>query len=292
MQAPPDAWTACDDLAEAAVDRLDRRHRRRDDAGVADHVGVREVDDPEARLVLSPRAHERRGGLGGAHLRACGRTSARRAGEATSSRRSPVYGVSSPPLKKYVTCGYFSVSATCSCVAPRSASTCESVTFGPLGRERDRVRPVLVVLGHAGVALDRRRAAAVDLAERRIRERERDLAHAVGAEVERDHAVARSDARLVADRRGRDELVRLAALVGGAHGARRRRARCAARGRGRAGRTPAGRGPSACRGPSRSSGRRRCRRAPDVRRRRRPRASPRPSPGSRPRPSAACRGRR
>ena len=44
-----------DDLAEAAVDRLDRRDRRRDHAGVADHVGVREVDDPEARLVLAAR---------------------------------------------------------------------------------------------------------------------------------------------------------------------------------------------------------------------------------------------
>src|ERR1700679_617827 len=35
-------------------------------------------------------------------------------GDGTSSRSSPSYGVSSPPLKKYVTCGYFSVSATCS----------------------------------------------------------------------------------------------------------------------------------------------------------------------------------
>ena len=57
--APPRRLDRLDDLAEARVDRLDRLHRRRDDAGVADHVGVREVDDPEARLVLRPRRDER-----------------------------------------------------------------------------------------------------------------------------------------------------------------------------------------------------------------------------------------
>ena len=37
--------------------------------GVADHVGVREVDDPEADVaVLGPCARERLGGLAGAHL--------------------------------------------------------------------------------------------------------------------------------------------------------------------------------------------------------------------------------
>ena len=49
--------------ASTAVDR------RRDDAGVADHVGVGEVDDPEAVVVLAPCSHEGRGGRRGAHLR-------------------------------------------------------------------------------------------------------------------------------------------------------------------------------------------------------------------------------
>ncbi len=40
-----------------------------------------------------------------------------------------------------------------------------------------------------------------------------DLAHAVRAEVERDHAVARADARLGSDRGGVDELVGLVARV-------------------------------------------------------------------------------
>ena len=48
-----------DHLLQAPVDRLDRLHRGRDHAGVADHVGVREVDDPELGRVRAPSAHER-----------------------------------------------------------------------------------------------------------------------------------------------------------------------------------------------------------------------------------------
>ena len=77
---------------------------------------------------------------------------------------------------------------------------------GPLGREQDRMRPVLVVLGHRHVAVDR------------LGQLLRDLPHPVGAEVERDHGVAGPDPRLVPDGRGRDELVGLVALVGRAHG--------------------------------------------------------------------------
>jgi hypothetical protein len=76
---------------------------------------------------------------------------------------------------------------------------------GALGREGDRIRPALLVLGQAGVVLD---AVLV--------ERLRDLAHTVGAEVERQHGVTVADRGvLVADLRRVDELVRLAALVGG-----------------------------------------------------------------------------
>ncbi len=46
-----------DDLPEAAIDGLDRLDRRLDHAGVADHVGVGEVDDPERRR--APRATRR-----------------------------------------------------------------------------------------------------------------------------------------------------------------------------------------------------------------------------------------
>ena len=110
--------------------------------------------------------------------------------------------------------------------------------------------------------------APVDLGELRIAQRQRDLAHPVGPEVERDHGVARADAGLLADDRGRDELVGLVALV----------ACCRLLGRvdvvvglarAPAGRRPSARGPSACRGPWRSSGRSRTRRARPTTRRRR-----------------------
>ena len=55
-----------------------------------------------------------------------------------------------------------------------------------LGRERNRIREVILVARHRGVVLDRRDAAAIDLVELRIGERAGDLAHPVGAEVERD----------------------------------------------------------------------------------------------------------
>ena len=58
-----------DDLAEAGVRLLDRRDGGRDHAGVADHVGVGEVDDPEAVAVLTPVLGEGLGRGGRAHLR-------------------------------------------------------------------------------------------------------------------------------------------------------------------------------------------------------------------------------
>ena len=238
-----------DHAAEALVDGLDRLHRRLDDAGVADHVGVGEVDDPEHRAVLAPSGARTRRRPRARSSPACGRRSGRRAGESTSSRTSPSYGSSSPPLKKYVTCGYFSVSATCSCVSPRPAMTVASVTVGPRGREGDRVRPALLVLGQRRVAVDAR-----------LGQRLGDLAHPVGAEVERDHRVAGADRRASSPTVvGGDELVGLVALVGrlgGRLAGRRPRARPRPR---RAARTPSRCGPSACRGPSRSSGRRRSR---------------------------------
>ena len=57
-----------DDLGEVAVDLLDGGDRRRDHAGVADHVGVGEVDDPEAVAPLGPVVGELGGRRGGAHL--------------------------------------------------------------------------------------------------------------------------------------------------------------------------------------------------------------------------------
>src|SRR5262249_4515324 len=95
------------------------------------------------------------------------------------------------------------------------------------GREGDRVGPALLVLGEGRQPLDRRRPAApgpagqllirARLTEPRLGEGPDELAHAVGAEVEAQDAVAGTDARLLAYRRRLDELIGLATLVGLAH---------------------------------------------------------------------------
>ena len=89
---------------------------------------------------------------------------------------------------------------------------------GMLRWEGDRIAPVRLVLGHRRVALDHVRAAAVDLVEVRVGERQRDLAHAVGSEVERDNGVAGADSRLLSDQHRLDELVGLIALIGAPRG--------------------------------------------------------------------------
>ena len=73
--------------------------------------------------------------------------------------------------------------------------------LGVMRREHDREVPLLVVGGHRRVGVDH------------LGEPGRDLAHPVGAEVERQHVVARPDQRLLADRGRDDELVGLVALV-------------------------------------------------------------------------------
>ena len=55
MQAPPVAWTAATTSPRQRSTVLDAGDRGRDDAGVADHVGVGEVDDPEAVAVRRSR---------------------------------------------------------------------------------------------------------------------------------------------------------------------------------------------------------------------------------------------
>ena len=50
-------------------------------------------------------------------------------GEGIRSRTSPGLGASTPPLKKKVTCAYFSVSAMRSCFMPREEMYSPSVFF-------------------------------------------------------------------------------------------------------------------------------------------------------------------
>src|SRR3954463_230207 len=58
-----------DDLGELGVDGFEGLDCGGDDAGVADHVGIGEVDDSEAVGALAPVGSEGLGSVGGAHLR-------------------------------------------------------------------------------------------------------------------------------------------------------------------------------------------------------------------------------
>ncbi len=129
-----------------------------------------------------------------------------------------------PPLKKYVTCAYFSVSATWNWRQPGLA---ERLGQRPrrLGREGDEDRQSLLVRGHrhdeevSGRRTSRGRSPVEALEVRPVGERVRQLASAVGAEVQVDDRVGvldRADRRLrrpLDDRRD-DELVGLTARVG------------------------------------------------------------------------------
>ena len=85
-----------DDLAEARSTISTALDRGRDHAGVADHVGVGEVDDREARRVLAPGGDERVRDPRGAHLRlvVIGRHLAAR-GRARGARRA-----AAPPRRR------------------------------------------------------------------------------------------------------------------------------------------------------------------------------------------------
>ena len=197
------AWTAATTSPRHASTVSTAVDRRRDHAGVADHVGVGEVDDRRSAGSSSRHAlDERVGGLARAHLAACGRRSARRAARAPARAARRATGASSPPLKKYVTCGYFSVSATCSWRAPaRGEHLARASSPGArAGTRPGRASPPRTRSASRS-ARPTAGAAAVDLAEAGLGQRARDLAHPVGAEVERDHAVAGADPRLVADDR-------------------------------------------------------------------------------------------
>src|SRR5215218_204983 len=111
MQAPPDAWTASTSSP-----------RQRSTVSIAvTAAGITPVwptMSALAKLMMPKRgwsscqARTNAAAASGALIWGLWSYVGTSRGEATSSRRSPAYGVSSPPLKKYVTCGYFSVSAT------------------------------------------------------------------------------------------------------------------------------------------------------------------------------------
>ena len=121
-------------------------------------------------------------------------------------RVSPSHSRSSPPLKKYVTCAYFSVSATWSWRAPALREHLGERVLDALLLERDGAREVRAVAGH-------RRQVDPGL-EQPLRE----LARTVGPEVEEDRRVpGRVEARPPGEDDRLDELVGDPALVARAH---------------------------------------------------------------------------
>ena len=209
-----------DDPAEAGVDGRQRRRPWRPNAGVADHVRVGEVGDDEVVAGRSDRLDERVGRRPPRSSPAGGRRS-RPSGSGRGGGPRPASGASTPPLKKYVTWAYFSVSATWNWRQPASRDGLGQ-RARHLGRERDLDRQARLVLGHRhDEEVGRRRAAVgrrpVEAVERRAsasawvswRARSaRKLAWMIGS-PSRTAAVDAVD-----DGRGH-ELVVLAARVGG-----------------------------------------------------------------------------
>ena len=127
-----------------------------------------------------------------------------------------------------MTCGYFSVSAMRSCVSPAAgdhlaedvAPSCcggnSALHAAAPARRCSAVMPTA-----AAKRMRRGRGEAVEI---RVEQGGQDLAHAVGAEVEAQQAVAVLHAVIVADHGGHDELVGDALAIGAVHrGSRRRR---------------------------------------------------------------------
>src|SRR6185437_5269772 len=218
------------------------RHGRWDHACVADHVGVGEVDHSESKPIgpfLSPRAYERRGGLAGAHLGllVVGGHVARGGDQlAPLPRAGSLLATVEEVSDVRVLLGLRNVQLLC----PAACDHLGERDLWALGSEYDRVRPALLVLGQRRQSTHGRGAAASVPAGELLRllvvrrlegaasltfagplateaglgQGPDDLPHAVGAKVEAQHSVFRSDARLVANERRFDELVGLTSLVG------------------------------------------------------------------------------
>ena len=120
-------------------------------------------------------------------------------------RVSPGHSSSTPPLKKYVTCAYFSVSATWSWRAPAAASVSASVHRHLLLAERDR---------HVEVGRVARHRRYV---EPFVDELGRELPASVGAEVEQDRRIVRPEGGPAVDDHRLEELIGHACVVARLH---------------------------------------------------------------------------
>ena len=182
-------------------------------------------------------------------------------GDGTSLRSSPGQAASTPPLKKYVTCAYFSVSATWNCVQPASlkAWASDRASSGPKATSDRQADLVLAHRDDEEVRRAPARPAGLvrsKRVERGLGQRVGELPGAVGAEVDVDDRVAVPQRAVRAVDHGRARRTRRSRRGRRPPRSPRWRRRRGAPRRGRSRRSRAPCAPSACRGPSRSSGRR------------------------------------
>ena len=183
-------------------------------------------------------------------------------GLGTSRRSSPGQGASTPPLKKYVTWAYFSVSATWNCRQPASlnASASERVVSGgnatATGRPASYSVIVTTEVGRGGPAGRRGPVEARRSPGRRPARGSAAAPGRRGSSRGRSDRPARTRPVDPVDDRRRDELVGLTARVGGLGGGHGGRRLPSAPRRARSRRSRPRSAPSGGRGPSRSSARR------------------------------------
>ena len=202
---------AADDPPEARVDRLDGADRRVPVARVADHVRVREVRD-ERRRTRPTRCPPPAASVTPGALISGWRSYVATFGLGTRIRSSFGNGASRPPFRKYVTCAYFSVSATWSWRQPASA-TAPARQGTTSGGNATVDRQVGLVLGHrhheqVGAApADRPAQPGRSASNVPVRQRVDELARPVGAEVRVDDRLADRRAGRRPGRRARSMTV-------------------------------------------------------------------------------------
>ena len=138
-------------------------------------------------------------------------------GDGTRIRSSPGNTVSRPPLKKNVTCAYFSVSAMRSWVSPARDTTSPKVSFRFSGGNSVREKAVELrrILDEAERGAKRDPLCPREAGETGIEQRGGNLAHPVGAKIGDQQTVAVVHPDIAGDRGRQHELVGLAAGIGG-----------------------------------------------------------------------------
>ena len=201
--------------AEASVERLDRRDRFGELAGMADHVGVGEIDD--VRIVPARRqgADGFLGDLRRAHLRVkvVGRSLPGGDEDALFAGIGLLDAAVEEVGHVRVLLGLGQAQVLDAGRGPHVRENVDEV----LRRERRRQAELLLVFGEAD-EVNPGRLRPREIREPGLRQRPRDLPGAVRAEVEEDDGVAvvdRADGLTVLDEDGRlNELVGLAPGVG------------------------------------------------------------------------------